>query len=181
MSRKRLYLCQYTNQNYCTGSYVRSLLRVNNRAKYRNLLFVSRIRPSDLFRFTTMDPFRHFGRTPGQESTRRKASTYKGQYNTEKYGLKSMPRPSFEPMIPEFDPSKTIRPFRPRCHWDWQNIAIWTSCNWVISRQIMDLKYINNDCLFLVLSNSKLSQESDCRSAGRLRIQTQSQLNDESQ
>jgi len=43
------------------------------------------------------------------ESARRKASTYTGQHNTEKCGHTSMPRAGFEPTIPVFERSKTVR------------------------------------------------------------------------
>jgi len=42
-------------------------------------------------------------------SARRKATTYTGQHNTEKRGHTSMPRAGFEPMIPIFERSKTVR------------------------------------------------------------------------
>jgi len=42
-------------------------------------------------------------------SARRKASTYAGQHNTEKRGRTSMPRAGFEPVIPVFKRSKTVR------------------------------------------------------------------------
>jgi hypothetical protein len=41
-------------------------------------------------------------------SARRKASTYTGQHNTEKYGNTSMPRAGFETTIPVFERSKTV-------------------------------------------------------------------------
>jgi hypothetical protein len=43
------------------------------------------------------------------DSAQRKASTYTGQHNTEKGGHTSMPRTGFEPPIPVFARSKTIR------------------------------------------------------------------------
>jgi len=42
-------------------------------------------------------------------SARRKATTYTGQHNTEKRGHTSMPRAGFEPTIPVFERSKTVR------------------------------------------------------------------------
>jgi len=42
-------------------------------------------------------------------STRRKATTYTGQRNTEKRGHTSMPRAGFEHTIPVFERSKTVR------------------------------------------------------------------------
>jgi len=42
-------------------------------------------------------------------STRRKAITYTGQHNTEKFGHTSMPRAGFEPTIPMFVQLNTVR------------------------------------------------------------------------
>jgi hypothetical protein len=42
-------------------------------------------------------------------SARRKVTTYTGQHNTEKRGHTSMPRAGFEPTIPVFEWSNTVR------------------------------------------------------------------------
>jgi len=49
------------------------------------------------------------GRTQTGDQPDPKASTYTGQHNTGKRGHTTMPRARFEPLIPVFEWSKTVR------------------------------------------------------------------------
>jgi len=60
-----------------------------------------------------------------------KASTYTGQYNTEKHGHTSMPWAEFEPSVWAVEDSTCIRP---HSHWDWHN---W----WYTHKFIWNLKF----------------------------------------
>jgi len=53
----------------------------------------------------TTNPFRHFGRALWGGSAHHKASTYKGQHNTERRRHTSRPRAEFEPTITMFEDS----------------------------------------------------------------------------
>jgi len=97
--------CQYNKRPYLRIVVVVVIIIIINFKVGHHGLFWFRILTSETYEYR----FGHLVGLLGRGSARHKASTYKGQHNTEKRGHTLMPRVGFEPTIPVFERSKAVR------------------------------------------------------------------------